>query len=158
MGWCEIQCSTLLDGNLVDDWFPLKTGPEGLEEHGAVRVSVQFHAKGEKNYEEAARLLPCYFPPREGCKLRLYQDADTPPLPIFDGLLSPDGSQYTPSRLWRDIFDSILAAEKFIYIAGWSVDTSKSLLRGAEDPDCTNSKIGDLLRCKVDLLESLFDF
>jgi len=150
IGWCEIDCSSLLSGDLVDDWFPLKMGKEGLEEQGAVRVSMQFHNKGQESYAEAARLLPCYFPPREGCKLRLYQDADTPQLPIFDGLQSPDGSPYTPPRLWRDIFDSILAAEKFIYVAGWSVDTTKSLLRGAEDPDCTNSKIGDLLRCKAE--------
>ena len=125
-------------------------GKEGLEEQGAVRVSLQFHTKGQESHEEASRLLPCYFPPREGCRLRLYQDADAPKLPIFDGLESPDGSPYAPPRLWRDIFDSILAAQKFIYVAGWSVDTTKSLLRGVEDPDCTNSKIGDLLRCKAE--------
>ena len=43
--------------------------------------------------------------------------------PPLQGVECPDGSPYTPPRLWRDLYDSIQAAQKFLYIAGWSVDT-----------------------------------
>ena len=33
---------------------------------------------------------------------------------------------------------------------GWSVDTSKSLLRGEEDPDETESNLGELLKRKAE--------
>jgi len=114
-----------------------------------VRVSLQFLALGSTE-EETSALLPAYFPPRAGCRLTLYQDADTPLLPCFQGVECPDGSPYTPPRLWRDLYDSIQAAQKFLYIAGWSVDTKVSLLRGEEDPDCSISRIGDLLVMKAE--------
>ena len=44
-------------------------------------------------------------------------------MPCFEGLTNPDGSEYVPTRCWRDLFDTISAAEKFIYITGWSVYT-----------------------------------
>ena len=56
----------------------------------------------------------------EGNKLTLYQDADTPELPVFDGVTSPNGDQYIPTRAWRDLYDAILTAQKFIYITGIS--------------------------------------
>ena len=59
------------------------------------------------------------------------QDADTnPKLPQLKGVLNPDGSQYKGTRAWKDIYDSIKNAKKFIYITGWSVYTEINLLRG----------------------------
>jgi phospholipase D1/2 len=40
--------------------------------------------------------------------------------------------EWKPQRLWRDIYDSLCAAQKLIYIVGWSVDHTQSLLRGEE--------------------------
>lgn len=152
VGKCEVDCSRLLaviDGEPVDDWFDLKVGKDDEGVQGAIRVGLQFFPKGTLE-TDTDRVLPCYFPPRGNCKLSLYQCADTPDLPVFQGICSPDGSQYRPPRLWRDIFDSIMGAEKLIYIAGWSVDTKISLLRGEDDPDGTNSKIGELLKKKAE--------
>ena len=69
----------------------------------------------------------------------MYQDADTPALPCFNGVTQPDGSEYEPTRLtlastmnfmvitntrlWIDLFHAINNAKKLIYITGWSVFT-----------------------------------
>ena len=81
--------------------------------------------------------------------MTLYQDADTPQLPQFEGVVHPDGSPYAATRCWRDLFDAIKAAQKFIYITGWSVFTEINLVRGDEDPD-GESHVGNLLKAKAD--------
>ena len=52
-------------------------------------------------------LNEAYFEPREGCRMTIYQDADTPEHPVFQGVTEPDGSDYTPTRLWLDLFKSL---------------------------------------------------
>ena len=49
----------------------------------------------------------------------------------------------------QPLFLSIENAQKFIYITGWSVYTSISLLRGEEDPEGL-SNVGELLKRKAD--------
>ena len=66
----------------------------------------------------------------------------------FDGVLHPDGTQYVPPRAWRDLFNAIENAQKFIYITGWSVYTNIHLLRGTDDPDGV-SHVGELLKNKA---------
>ena len=34
---------------------------------------------------------------------------------------------------WKDLFAALQAAEKFIYITGWSVSTQIDLVRGEDD-------------------------
>ena len=100
-----------------------------------------------------------YFKVRKGNKVKLYVNADD----IDDGsfkLVKYGGARdnsktWKPPRLWRDIYDSICNAKHFIYITGWSVDTSISLLRGKErDKAIKDGKyspyIGKLLIQKAD--------
>ena len=56
--------------------------------------------------------------------MTLYQDAETPPLPVFDGVTSPTGDQYVPHCAWRDLYDAICQAQKFIYITGNAITTT----------------------------------
>jgi len=148
IGWCEVSCLGLVDGEKVEEWHDLTVGEDG-EVQGAIRVGLQFFAKGSLD-TDSSKILPCYFPCQSGNHVTLYQDADTPQLSIFDGLVDKAGNEYVPPRLWRDIYDTIIAAQRFIYITGWSVDTTISLLRGEEDPDCSLSNIGELLKSKAD--------
>ena len=60
----------------------------------------------------------------------------------------PDGSPYTPTRAWHDLYNAIKNAEKFIYITGWSVFTDIQLLRGEDDPE-GESFVGELLKNKA---------
>ncbi len=64
-------------------------------------------------------------------------------------MTNSDGSQYTPTRAWKDLYDCLNAAQKFIYITGWSVFTQIKLLRGEDDADETTVSIGDLLKAKA---------
>ena len=106
---------------------------------GAVRISLQYFPLGLQD-ADSSRTIATYFPPREeGNRVTLYQCADTPQLPVFQvmqcqiifvlaqevpllaitqGLTNPDGSEYTPPRLWRDVYETISAAQKLIYITG----------------------------------------
>jgi len=145
IGWCEVSCEGLVDGEEVEQWYDLRVS-EDEDVHGSIKIGLQFFSK---DTSETSEILPCYFPVRDGNRVTLYQDADTPLLPIFQDVVNPDGSEYVPSRLWSDIYNGIMSAEKFVYIAGWSVNTNISLLRGEEDPDGSISKIGELLKTKA---------
>ena len=110
----------------VEGWFDLLNGEDVL---GKINVSVQYIPK-ESLDENTHEIEDAYFPVRESCNMIMYQDADTPQLPQFDGVTNPDGSQYQATRTWRDLYDHIQNAQKFIYITGWSVFTDIQLLRG----------------------------
>ena len=61
----------------------------------------------------------------------------------------PDGSPYVPTRCWKDLYESIRDAQKFIYITGWSVYTAINLVRGEEDEEGA-SNVGELLKAKAE--------
>ena len=139
-----IPAADLESGEEVEGWFDLLNGEESC---GQIHVSVQYIPKNDLN--EESHELDSYFPPRENCKMILYQDADTPQLPQFESLTHPDGSPYEATRAWKDLFETIKNAQKFIYITGWSVYTAIQLVRGDEDPDGF-SNVGELLKTKAD--------
>ena len=73
---------------------------------GQVHLMFQlFPVSGSRSQGKV--LSDAYFEPREGCRMTMYQDADTPDHPIFRGVTEPDGSSYTPTRLWLDLFQSL---------------------------------------------------
>jgi len=117
---------------------------------GTLELSVQYISVANQDEAEKDKILPrAYFPPTENNRFILYQDAETQPMPCFEGLTNPDGSEYVPTRCWRDLFDTISAAEKFIYITGWSVYTEISLVRGEGEDVEAESNVGELLKKKA---------
>ena len=106
-----------------------------MEEAGAqstITLSLIFLPLEHDVSAEDLRLS--YFECHDNNRVRLYQCADTPMLPIFEvnqieyslflnivlqGISGPSGSEYQPTRLWRDLYDAIVKAEKIIYIAGY---------------------------------------
>lgn len=113
-----------------------------------------------------------YFQRTNGNQMKLYVNADdieNSESPLKYGLSSPtlsfdnDGgvdlgdpaqAVWKPQRLWRDTYDAICQAKIMIYVTGWSVDVSQSLLRGEEKEEALKGKyspyIGDLLKQKAD--------
>ncbi|KAB1204621.1 Phospholipase D alpha 1 [Morella rubra] len=90
-----------------------------------------------------------FFKQRQGCKVSLYQDAhisdDFPEMPLSGGLY------YRPKRCWEDIFDAISNARHLIYIAGWSVYPSITLIRDVRWPKQEGElTLGELLKKKAD--------
>ena len=121
-----ISAEDIISGEPIEDWYDLERDGEVL---GKINLAIQYTPKADLD-ENTHDLQRAYFPVREGCKLVMYQDADTPQLPVFDGVTEPDGSQYQATRCWKDLYDHLKNAQKFIYIAGWSVNTQISLVRG----------------------------
>jgi phospholipase D1/2 len=60
----------------------------------------------------------------------------------------PDGSPYIATTAWKDLYSTLKAAEKFIYITGWSVFAETILVRG-EDDKHGRSHVGELLKQKA---------
>ena len=74
--------------------------------------------------------LPCpdtYFPLRKGNNVTLYSCARNGTNDSLSTLRN-DNRPTKPS-LWLDLYRSLVAATKFIYITGWSVNTNIKLLR-----------------------------
>jgi len=94
------------------------------------------------------RDVPSYFPMTQGNWMTFYQDTETPMLPCFNGVPNPNGSQYSPSSAWRDIYNAINNAKEFIFVAGWSVWTELSLIRDNEEWK-NASHLGNLLKRKA---------
>jgi phospholipase D1/2 len=109
----------------------------------------------ENNYQQ--NVPGVYFRSHQGNQVKLYVNADdgdeVAPTVKYG---APDERRvWHPPRLWRDIYDAICDAKHFIYITGWSVDTTQSLLRGEELEEALNKGsyspyIGELLKQKAD--------
>ena len=139
----SISAKALAAGKKIEDWFDLKCEDQPC---GKICLSIQYIPKKDETSNE---MYDSYFEPRKGCHMILYQAADTPQLQQFYGLNHPDGSPYVATRAWRDLYDCIKNAQKFIYITGWSFFTAINLLRGENDPE-GQSNVGELLKSKAD--------
>ena len=130
----------MLTGNRVGGWYDVVVGDDG-ETHGRVELYLQL-TPALDNVE-----FGTYFPETAGNHVTLYQDADTPPLSVFQGVTSVQGGQYTPTRCWRDLYTALCSAQSLIYITGWSVYINTSLLRGQHHGDQVT--VGALLKQKA---------
>ena len=144
IGSTSISAEVIAAGKKIEDWFDLKC--EEDQPCGKICLSIQYIPKEDETSNE---MFDSYFEPREGCHMTLYQAADTPQLQQFDGLYHPNGSPYVATHAWRDLYDCIKNAQKFIYITGWSFSTAINLLRGEDDPE-GQSNVGELLKSKAD--------
>ena len=78
----------------------------------------------------------CYFPLRVGNRVTLFSCARNvdfehriPLAATADAANAGSHVGYSPPSLWIDMFKSIVASERFIYITGWSVHCKIKLLR-----------------------------
>jgi phospholipase D1/2 len=98
---------------------------------------------------------PNSFPIRENCSVDLFHDAAVDP--HLPALVDENGHQisYRAGECWCTIYHAMCKAKKFIYITGWSVDTTQSLLRTTRQQQeagrvvSDDETIGELLARKV---------
>ena len=64
-------------GDPIEGWFDILDGESPM---GRINIAVQYVPKDALE-EESHALEDGYFPPRDDCRLVMYQDADTPQLP-----------------------------------------------------------------------------
>ena len=101
------------------------------------------------------------FKPKKGNKVTLYQDAETIGVGNFGEnddirsiFRSVDGQEYKTYNCWRDIYDAIMSAKKFIYITAWKLvafdneNLDTPLLRDGIDL-YNSSGVGHLLKQKA---------
>ena len=125
------------------DWFPL-AGRDRKRVCGQVRLAIDFTPVTSQS--DSLALTDCYFSSLNDNHVTLYQDAETPHDPLFDQITYADGSTYRPTPCWRDIYQALFYAQKFIYVTGWSVWTEVVLARDDGEDYVT---FGELLKRKV---------
>jgi len=135
----------------------------GNEKNGKPRGQLEFFVEFiPKNLlsegQQDVAVPGVYFKNYSGNEVQLYVNADDgvgmAPEVRYGGP-NDDEQVWQPPRLWRDIYDAICDAKHFIYITGWAVDTTQSLLRGEEQLQALATSeyspfIGELLKQKAD--------
>jgi len=147
VGTCLISTEELVDGEPVEGWYDVLVGAGG-DVQGSIHIMVQLFPIGSLG-EDNNYLTDCYFEPKADNHVVLYMNAETPQLPVFDGVTEPDGSPYSTTRCWLDTYRAICNAEKLIYVTGWSVYTKINLVRGDDALYYPDSNVGELLKRKA---------
>jgi hypothetical protein len=84
----------------------------------------------EDNFDQTELRCPdTYFPLRTGNRVTLYSCTRSSLTPETFMLPKASPNEYQPPSLWLDLYSSLVASTKFIYITGWSVNTNIKLLR-----------------------------
>ncbi|CAL4112836.1 unnamed protein product, partial [Meganyctiphanes norvegica] len=142
LGKITLKAEDLLGGEEMNGWYPL------ADCNGRIKIYLKYQPKDDlKNVFEVP---DCYFPMREGCRLKLYQDAHYPPLPIYKNVPSDADKVYDAPCAWKDLSHDLNNAKKFIYMTGWNVSTKCQLKRQGHDKNegCMET-VGELLKRKA---------
>ena len=149
-----------LSNGPVSGWYPI-IDPRGNQQ-GQLQIRVTFQDAASlmvKYYKESLEdilmnqyKIDSYFEMRSGCHVDLYSCARNTPYQVQ---LS-SGAMYQPGSCFLDMYKTIIAAEKFIYITGWSVWTKLKMVRGDdvdsletdEEREHCGLNLGDLLKMK----------
>ncbi|XP_063869848.1 uncharacterized protein LOC135105560 isoform X3 [Scylla paramamosain] len=144
LGEVSIRPEDLLDGETLEGWYPL-SGCDG-------RINITLNYVPKEAIEATFEVPDCYFPLREGCGVTLYQDAQCPAIPFFEGVPTATGEPYEPPCAWKDLYYALTNAQRFIYITGWSVYTDITLVRveGEEEEEGAGETVGELLKRKAE--------
>lgn len=144
IGEYEIRVEDLLDGGELDGWYPLS----GCD----AKINFKMSYKPKDEIDTTFEVPDCYFPMKEGCNVRLYQDAHCPSLPIYENVVTASGEPYDPPCAWTDLYKSLIGAQKFIYMTGWSVYTETVLVREccSLHSEGVGETVGELLKRKAD--------
>jgi len=121
---------------------------DGKARHGSLEFYVEYlpahmmrvadgDGDDDKKNDDKYCVPGTYFEPMRGNDVKFYVNAEDR-ASLGDGtpvVEYGDKKQWTAGRCWRDLYESLCAAERFIYITGWAVDHTQSLLRGQDKED-----------------------
>jgi phospholipase D1/2 len=154
IGTVSVPAEKIYMGERIDGIFPV-LGQNGKPcNQGAVlcfsmqyipvaRLTMYHH--GVTVGSECKGVPNTYFSLRRGGKVTLYQDAHVPDNCLPD-LWLENGAQYKHGQCWRDVFDAISGATRLIYIVGWSVYHTVTLVRDGGKGNMVT--LGELLKRK----------
>ncbi|KAF0911414.1 hypothetical protein E2562_008292 [Oryza meyeriana var. granulata] len=159
LGVAHMPAARVATGEPLEGWLDLRGGEHGHETHTPkLRVRLRFLDVEFDPFWDAgvrhpwfARVTPAFFPERNNCRVTLYQNSHLSDK--FDpGVRLGGGRPYRPARLWEDLYVAIRDARRFVYVAGWSVNTEITLVRDASRmvPGAEGVTLGELLKRKAD--------
>lgn len=156
LGMFSLSAANIRDECSFSGWFPLgsykaehgetdedASGDEEEKDRGEIRIELNYQPISELDLSDIA-VPNTYFPPREGVKVTMYQDADNVPgfLPEI-----PFRPEYCHARCWIDISNAIMSATEFIYITGWAVWPELMMVRTEHDGEEPSSiTLGEMLK------------
>ncbi|KAJ3686417.1 hypothetical protein LUZ61_015581 [Rhynchospora tenuis] len=154
IGTVSIPVEAIYAGEKIDEIFPiLEPNGKPCNQGAVLSFSIQYIPIARLTmYHHGVTVGPgykgvpnTYFSLRKGGKVTLYQDAHVPDdcLPNFR---LENGVQYKHGQCWRDVFDAINGAARFVYIAGWSVFHTITLVRDGGKGNMV--MLGELLKRK----------
>jgi len=164
IGEVEISTQHLINGQVIDDWFPIKKSKKdditdsvvNFLKHGSITVQENGHLNLKLEYVSMVQIghsyeVDSYFPMHRGCSVTLYQDTKVPTdLPWLNMVQGPNNTPPTHNSCWKDLYYSIEGAQNIICITGWSVWTKLKLFRGEEAVSIYGGTLGELLARKAD--------
>lgn len=160
VGEVSISVQELLDkpGMKIHGWQDIIDDQRKVQGQLFVKVLYRPYLEEDEGADFACR--DCYFPLRDGNRVTLFSCARNVD---FEHRIPLDaaGSSccgYSPPSLWIDVFRSIVASERFIYITGWSVHVKIKLLRGDDrrllkcqsELNACGLTLGELLKKKAE--------
>ncbi|KAL6655573.1 hypothetical protein ACP70R_006399 [Stipagrostis hirtigluma subsp. patula] len=159
LGAGSVPAARVATGQPLECWLDLRGGEHGHVTHTPkLRVRLRFFGvETDPCWDAGVRLpgfagvRPAFFPERTGCGVTLYQNAHLSD--AFDPRVRLAGGRaYRPARLWEDLYAAIRDARRFVYVAGWSVNTEITLVRDARRmaPGAEGVTLGELLKRKAD--------
>ena len=101
IGSVDIPVSNLLNGSVIDGWFPIKK--KSGKEKGELKIRVEFKSREvlDKTYN-----VDCYFPMHDNCRVTLYQDAHCPEeMPLWKTMQTPTGVPHKPRKFSPTFID-----------------------------------------------------
>eukprot|EP00884_Botryococcus_braunii_P003921 jgi/Botrbrau1/1352/Bobra.0063s0063.1 len=174
LGEVIIPAVKLLQGQKFDAWFPLVGGtlnarhkPSGHKRTPELDLSVSFEPVAKTPYygrglhvtggghSKNGGIVGTYFPARQGCQVRLYNDAHQEAGTSPQASIQLDsGKPYHTQSYFSDLFHDIGNARILIYITGWSVYDKIHLIRDPKKPPddtdpASNPTLGQLLKHKA---------
>jgi len=140
VGLVEISTQMLLNGQRIEDWFPIRKKNE-VNGHLHLGILYQSMAMIGKTFD-----VPSYFPMHRGCNVVLYQDAHCPSdVPHLNMVRGPNDRPNHPQSCWKDLYYFIEGAQQICCLTGWAIWTKLQLFRGEEAQSIYNGTLGDLL-------------
>ncbi|KAF3789850.1 Phospholipase D alpha 1 [Nymphaea thermarum] len=145
-------------GQPMQGWFELLNHEDKQLGNAKIRIHLQFtDAKLDPHWGQGIKdqqfsgVPHTFFPLRPNCHVTLYQhshlsDEYRPPINICGN------HRLEPARYWEDLYKAIDQAQHFIYIAGWSINVSITLVRDPGRPVLGSEGVtlGELLKQKAD--------
>ncbi|KAK7840754.1 phospholipase d delta [Quercus suber] len=137
IGTVDIKASRIITGELISDWFSILGSSKTDTKIYLVLQFTPFEKNPRYNQGIASgtgSVARTYFPLRQGCSLRLYQDAHVRDESSIPKIELDGGKVYRREKCWEDIYYAISEAHHLVYIVGWSVYHKVRLVRETTRP------------------------